>query len=141
MIFEEKKNWSEKFFWLDFQGKILHQNDKVLDKPRQKLEIISPGSLKYCPEVVRSLGNRFFDAKYHLEVITRTWEQKIDTQTKKLCPPHILERFGSRLFIYSILSQIIFCINILKIDVHQKATQKTYLDVQNKNSFIIIHRE
>ena len=88
MIFEEKKILvKKKFFWLDFQRKILHHNDKVLDKPRQKLEIIGPGSLKYCPEVVRSLGNRFFDPKYHLDVISRTWEQKIDTQTKKLCPP------------------------------------------------------
>ena len=99
MIFGEKKILVQKnFFWLDFQGKILLHNDKVLDKPRQKLEIIGPGSLKYCPEVVRSLGNRFFDPKYHLEVISRPWEQKSDTQTKKLCPPHILERFGSRLF-------------------------------------------
>ena len=98
MIFGEKILVQRNFVWLDFQGKILLHNDKVLDKPRQKLEIIGPGSLKYCPEVVRSLGNRFFDPKYHLEVISRPWEQKSDTQTKKLCPPHILERFGSRLF-------------------------------------------
>ena len=30
---------------------------------------------------------------------------------------------------------------LLKMNVHQKAKQKTYLDVHNKNSFTIIHRE
>ena len=79
MIFGEKSLVKKIFFWLDFQSKILLHNDKVLNKHRQELEIIGPGSLKYCPEVVRSLGNSFFDPKYHLEVISRPWEQKIDT--------------------------------------------------------------
>ena len=30
---------------------------------------------------------------------------------------------------------------LLKMNAHQKAKQKTYLDVHNKNSFTIIHRE
>ena len=72
MIFGEKKIFVQKtFLWLDFQCKILLHNEKVLGKRRQKLEIIGPGGLKYCPEVIRSLGNHFFDPKYHLEVISR----------------------------------------------------------------------
>ena len=98
MIFEEKKFWPKKIFWLDFQGKILLHNGKVLDKSRQKLKIIGPGSLKYCPEVVRSLENRFFDPKCHLETISRPCDQN-STHKRKRCAPHILERFGSRLFI------------------------------------------
>ena len=32
-------------------------------------------------------------------------------------------------------------VNFLKMNAHQKATQRTYFHAQNKNSFIIIHRE
>ena len=54
-----------------------------MEKSRQKLEKIGPESLKYCSGVVRALGNRFFDPKYHLEVISRPWEQSIDTLSLK----------------------------------------------------------
>ena len=86
------------FFWLGFQAKILHHNEHVSDKLRQKLEKSRSGRLKYSSEVVRSLGRRFFDPKYHLEVISWPYVQIISTQTKKLCP-HIFARFGSRVFI------------------------------------------
>ena len=69
--FGEKKFFGQKkIFWLGFQAKILHHNEHVLDKLRQKLEKGRSGRLKYCSGVVRSLGKRFFDPKYHLEVIS-----------------------------------------------------------------------
>ena len=69
--FGEKKILVKKnFFWLGFQGKILHHNEHVLDKLREKLEKSRSGRLKYCSGVARSLGKRFFDPKYYLEVIS-----------------------------------------------------------------------
>ena len=69
--FGEKKNFGQKnFFWLGFQCKILHHNEHVLDKLREKLEKSRSGRLKYCSGVARSFGKRFFDPKYYLEVIS-----------------------------------------------------------------------
>ena len=86
--FGEKKILVKKFFfWLGFQCKILHHNEHVLDKLREKLEKSRSGRLKYCSGVARSFVKRFFDPKYYLEVISWPCVQIISTQTKKLCPP------------------------------------------------------
>ena len=69
--FGEKNFWSKKkFFWHGFQAKIRHHNEHELDRLRQKVEKIRSRSLKYCSEVIKSLGKRFFDPKYYVEVIS-----------------------------------------------------------------------
>ena len=85
LVFKLKFFITMSMTWMDF--------DKKLKKNRSR-------SLKYCSEVIRSLGKRFFDPKYHVEVVSWPCGQNKNTRTKKLCPPHIFARFGSRVFIY-----------------------------------------
>ena len=55
MIFKLKFVITMSMNWIDF--------DKKLKKIRSR-------SLKYCSEVIKSLGNRFFDTKYYVEVLS-----------------------------------------------------------------------
>ena len=59
MILEKKKFGQKKFFWLGFQGKILHHNEHVLDKLREKLEKVALGGLNISvglPEVSENVS-------------------------------------------------------------------------------------
>ena len=97
--FGEKKFLVKKiFFGLVFKLKFFITISMSWTNFDKNLKQSRSGRLKYCSGVVRSLGKGFFDPKYHPEMISWPCVQIISTQTKKLCPPHILERFGSRVF-------------------------------------------
>ena len=66
------------------------------------------------------------------------------TKCQKIFSNHFLLGFWLKIFLTSIklihfLKSV--SVNFFQMNAHQKARQETYLDVQNKNSFIIIHRE
>ena len=92
----EKKKFGQKIFWggLVFKLKFfITMSMNWIDFNKKFYKILSR-SLKYCSEVIRSLGKRFFGQKYYVEVISWPCGQNNSTRTKRLCPPtylHVLE--------------------------------------------------